>query len=90
MMDGHDAKIHSDQSSGNAGRLSRTVPDCSEGDSTESQWLHANLLLLPTNNICAGLTTVLASMLAGSAFSLWPRSACCALGFTGRGEFVWF
>lgn len=88
-MDGHDAKIHSDQRSGNTGRLSRPVPDWSEGDSTESQWLDANLFLFPTNNICAELTTVLANMLAGAAFSLWPRSALWALGFTGRGELVW-
>lgn len=68
-MDGHDAKIHSDQCSGNAGRLSSAVPDWSEGDSTESQWLHANLFLLPTN-ICAELITVLA--ITGAALSLWP------------------
>lgn len=88
-MDGYDAKIHSDQCSGNAGRLSRTVPDWSEGDSTESQWLDANLFLLPTNNICAEPTTVLANLLAGAAFSLQTRSAHWALGFTGRGEFFW-
>lgn len=69
-MDGHDAKIHSDQCSGNAGRLSRTVPEWSEGDSTESQWLDADLFLLPTNNICAKLTTVLANLLSGAVFSL--------------------
>lgn len=86
VMDGHDAKIHSDQCSGSTGRLSRTVPDCSEGDSTKSLWLDANLFLFPTNNIGAELTTVLANMLAGAAFSLWPGSVCWALGFTGRGE----
>lgn len=69
-MDGHDAKIHSDQCSGNAGRLSRTVPDWSEGDSTESQWLDVNLFLLPTNDICTEPTTALANLLAGAAFSL--------------------
>lgn len=89
VMDGHDAKIHSDQCSGNAGRLSSTVPDWSESDSAERQWLDANLFLLPTSNVCAELTTVPASLLAGSALSLWPRSARWALGFTGRGEFVW-
>lgn len=89
VMDGHDAKIHSDQCSGNAGRLSGTVPDWSEGDSAGRQWLDANLFLLPTNNACAELTTALANMLAGAAFSLWPRSVCWVLGFTGRGEPVW-
>lgn len=87
VMDGHDAKIHSDQHSGNTGRLSSTVPDWSEGDSTESQWLHANLFLLSINNICAELTTVLAN--TGAALSLWPGSARWALGLRGRGELAW-
>lgn len=51
VMDGHDAKIHSDQCSGNAGRLSRTVPDWSEGDSTESQWLDANIFFFSSQII---------------------------------------
>lgn len=54
-MNGHDAKIHGDQRSGNAGRLSRTVPDKSEGDSTKSQ-LDANCFLSPTSHICTELS----------------------------------
>lgn len=52
-MDGHDAKIHNDQCSGNAGRLSRTMPDQSEGDSSKSQLLDTNHFFSPTNNIPA-------------------------------------